>query len=72
MTANSHELHGWSFTGRKAHYFDSVGNTSLCGKWVYYRGPMEIGNDNSPDNCLACKRKLARRQVQGQEEANGR
>ena len=49
---------GWGFPGtsKKAHYF--VDATSLCRKWGFYFGPLEQGNDNSPDNCVACQRKL--------------
>ena len=51
---------GWGFpsNSRKAHYF--VGVRSLCGRWLFF-GSLELGNDDSPDNCLACRRKLKKR-----------
>ena len=54
---------GWAFPGRskKAHYF--VNATSLCRKWGFYFGPLEEGNDKSPDNCAACMKKLEKRYV---------
>jgi len=53
---------GWAFPGnsRKAHYF--VDARSLCRKWGFYLGSLEKGNDDSPDNCVACMRALAKRQ----------
>ena len=52
---------GWGFPGgsRKAHYF--VDGVSLCGKWGFYFGLLEQGNDTSPDNCPTCIKKLAKR-----------
>ncbi len=52
---------GWAIPGtsNKAHYF--VDTVSLCRKWGFYTGPLEQGNDDSPDNCAACKKKLAKR-----------
>jgi len=51
---------GWGFPrSRKAHYF--VDGMSLCNKYGFYRGSLEQGNDDSPDNCAACRRKLAKR-----------
>jgi len=54
---------GWGFPGdsRKAHYF--VDGMALCRKWGFYRGPLEKGNDNSPDNCAACMKELAKRKA---------
>ena len=54
---------GWAFPGtsKKAHYF--VDATSLCRKWGFYFGPLEQGNDNSPDNCAACMKALAKRKA---------
>ena len=47
---------GWGFpvTSRKAHYF--IDSMSLCNKWGFYFGPLEQGNDESPDNCVVCMR----------------
>lgn len=52
---------GWGFPGqsRKAHYF--VDGTALCRKWGFYRGPVDQGNDDSPDNCSACMKALAKK-----------
>ncbi len=53
---------GWAFPGgsRKAHYFiiepGAVMGTSLYRKYGFYGGPTEQGNDDSPDNCGACKK----------------
>ena len=48
---------GWGFpaNSRKAHYF--IDGRSLCGKWAFF-GNLEDSNDDSPDNCTACKKAL--------------
>lgn len=57
---------GWGSpaSSRKAHYFiiepGCVIANSLCGKWGFYGGPTEPANDDSPDNCSPCKKKLKR------------
>lgn len=55
------ENEGWGFPRRsnKAHYFLKNG-MSLCGKYGFYNGPKEQGNDESSDNCTACKKALKR------------
>jgi len=55
---------GWGFPGRgnKAHYFLANG-MSLCNKWGFYKGPTEQGNDDSSDNCTACKKALQKRKA---------
>ncbi len=60
---------GWGFPGtyRKAHYF--VDGMSLCRKWCFYHGPLEQGEDDHPDNCVACMRKLAKRKIKQRSEA---
>jgi hypothetical protein len=35
---------------------------SLCGRWLY-AGETWQGNDESPDNCHACMKKLKERQT---------
>jgi len=52
---------GWGFPrlSKKAHYF--VDTMALCRKWGFYTGPLEQGNDKSPDNCAACMKALAKR-----------
>lgn len=47
----------WLFNATKWHYF--VGNRSLCGRWINYGHKREQGNNDSPDNCAACRKKLA-------------
>jgi hypothetical protein len=41
---------------RKWHYFRN--GRSLCARWIY-RGDLEIGADSSPENCTACRAKMA-------------
>ena len=53
---------GWARVdySRKWHYF--VDGRSLCRSYgVFDKVSLEQGNDNSPDNCAICKRKLAKR-----------
>jgi hypothetical protein len=55
---------GWTYllNSRKWHYFTDEENKSLCGKFMLLSLPeLEQGNDESPDNCAACKRALAKR-----------
>ena len=47
----------WPVNAKKAHYFGADGR-ALCGKWLMLRATFEDGNDDSPDNCAACKRKV--------------
>ena len=56
--AMSKTKEGWGFPGqaRKAHWMLDSGR-SLCGGWGFYQGPVEQGNDDSPDNCQACKQR---------------
>ena len=51
---------GWAKPGRskKWHFFTDM--RSLCMKWAL-AGPREQGDDDSPDNCAECKRRLAAR-----------
>ena len=48
---------GWGFpsNSKMAHYFRD--GRSLCSKWGFW-GALETGNDESADNCVACRRKL--------------
>lgn len=49
----------WLVNTKKWHYFRD--SRSLCGKWLYLgSSDLEQGKDNSPDNCVACVRKLAK------------
>lgn len=55
---------GWTYlTNSKVwHHFREDGR-SLCGKWLYFgKAEFEQGNDNSPDNCKACIKKLLTKQ----------
>ncbi len=55
---------GWGFpvSSKKAHYFiikpGTVMGNSLCMNWGFYAGPTEQGNDDNPDNCISCRKKL--------------
>ena len=52
---------GWGYSphiSKKWHYF--VNGTSLCRKIGFFHGELEQGNDDSPDNCTACKKALKR------------
>ncbi len=62
MAKEMNEKEGWGFplNSRKAHYF--VDSRSLCGKWMFF-GNLEQGNDESPDNCTACKKALHKRRA---------
>ena len=60
------EKEGWGFSpqiSRKWHYF--VNGMSLCRKIGLYRGQLEQGNDESNDNCTACKKLLQKRKAKG-------
>ena len=61
---------GWGFPGtsRKAHYF--VNGMSLCRKWGFYLGPLEQGNDGSPDNCTTCMKALAKMKTKNESGEN--
>lgn len=52
---------GWGLPrgSRKWHYFKEDG-MSLCNKFGFYRGDKKQGNDESNDNCTACKKALRR------------
>jgi hypothetical protein len=57
------EKEGWAYllNAMKWHYF-VAGGRSLCGKWMLLSNrATEEGNDDSSDNCVACRRKLAAR-----------
>ncbi len=49
----------WFTNAKKRHYF--VDKLILCGRYALFTHPQdgyETDNNNSPDNCAACKRKL--------------
>lgn len=54
---------GWGSVpnvSRKWHYFAEDGR-SLCRRFLALHRNFEQGNDGSPDNCAACRRKLEAR-----------
>lgn len=55
----------WLINSPKWHYFKSDG-VSLCGRWIMFSNTFEQGNDNSPDNCAACRKKLQKLKEQAQ------
>ena len=57
----------WIFNSPKWHYF--ADGRSLCGRWMLFgKGEnLELGSDNSPDNCKTCVKKLKAR-VSKEEE----
>ncbi len=58
----------WLINSKKWHYFDKDGR-SLCGRWLTFGREFEQGNDNSPDNCKACRREL--KKLQSQQARDG-
>jgi len=48
----------WLTNAKKRHYF--VNKLSLCGRYALFVHSQDgyDDNDDSPDNCAACKRKL--------------
>jgi len=64
----SEDIEGWTWlsNSRKWHYF--VNGQSLCRKWTLWgwkSHDYELGNDNSPDNCAECRRRLKKRHESG-------
>jgi len=50
----------WLWNSRKRHYF--LDGRSLCGRFLLLGHPeLKHSNDDSPDNCTACRRKLAKK-----------
>ena len=63
MSERINEGWTWLVNSRKWHYF-TQDKLSLCGKFMLLSlGALEAGNDDSPDNCAACKKKLAKRKA---------
>jgi len=48
---------GWTYlyNSPKWHYFRD--GRSLCGKWMTFSKELERREIDSPDNCVACKKK---------------
>lgn len=63
------ENEGWGFPrgSKKAHYF-LANRMSLCNKFGFYHAEKEQGNDDSNDNCTACKKALKKLKEQRQSE----
>lgn len=68
--ANQREPEGWFGPGgsRRFHYFDSD-LRALCGKWMLWKHPEDIGMEwglaqdwNCDGDCAECKRRLAKRE----------
>lgn len=52
--------HGTGANG-KAHYYSAgFAGKSLCGKYTLLGGERDDSNHGSPDNCIACRRALAK------------
>jgi hypothetical protein len=59
------EAFGWTWlhNSKKWHYF--VEGRSLCNGFMLFKHPSEgyqHGNNTSPDNCAACRKKLEKRE----------
>ena len=53
---------GWArpMISRKWHWFEAGKTISICGRYGYLADDREQGEDDSPDNCAACrKQKMA-------------
>lgn len=62
LEAGKNEGWWWPVNSRKAHYM--VAGRSLCGQWLVLGRPeLEQNNDNSPDNCRACVKRLTTRRL---------
>lgn len=60
----------WLMNSKKWHYF--VDGESLCKRWMYLGSSLDKlqkGNNDSPDNCVVCKKKLLARDAQLRNEA---
>ncbi len=67
-STSCHEGQGTSKTGwwnpnpafgtSRWHYIGANGR-SLCGRWQYFAGELEQGQDDSPDHCKSCRKALA-------------
>ena len=51
---------GWArpINASKHHYFAEDEATSICGRWMYFGHDREPDTFESPDDCVACRRKL--------------
>jgi hypothetical protein len=63
---------GWGHLDNtyKWHYWAEGDVRSLCRKWGYFRRPeLGQGGDDSPDNCAACAKRLAKRKAKNESSA---
>ena len=62
--ANPQNKEGWGLSplSRKWHYFRD--RDSLCRRIGFYFGEVDAAESNTPDDCAACKRILAREKKQ--------
>lgn len=49
----------WKPASSRSWHFFGADARSFCGKWMHMGAELQTGNDDSPDNCAACKKKLA-------------
>lgn len=59
MTERRELIAGWAWPAQagKAHYFEVGQIVSLCGRWMF-GGERTEDVGRSPDDCVACRRKL--------------
>lgn len=57
----------WIANSPKWHWFEADGR-SLCGKWLTFGSERHQGNDDSKDNCAACRRKVVARNTTTPED----
>ncbi|HEY3591901.1 MAG TPA: hypothetical protein VGL07_17810 [Buttiauxella sp.] len=62
---NSNLTAGWArpLNSRKHHFFKEGEAVSICGKWMLVNPVREPDTFESPDDCLACRRKLTKEQA---------
>lgn len=52
---------------RVVFHYDTESGRTLCGKWAYLgRGTVEEGQDEHPDNCAECRKRLAKEKAKPQ------
>ncbi|EBR3877723.1 hypothetical protein T062_18840 [Salmonella enterica subsp. arizonae] len=51
---------GWvrPVNASKHHFFTENETTSICGRWMHFGHNREPDTFESPDDCVACRRKL--------------
>ena len=53
----------WTYGSRKWHYYRE--KRSICGSMLIFVHPSEgyeLGNNDSKDNCAACRREIAKKE----------